>query len=80
MDHLADRSSRLEIGSGARSEARERPRVDTRPGAGALAASALALGLWRGLRSPRASAPGAAARASGDRSGTPAAWIREILS
>jgi hypothetical protein len=49
-----------------------------------IGGAALALGLWRGLRSPRASAPGATARASGDRSGTPAepsaAWIREILS
>jgi len=50
MDHLADRSSRLEIGSGARSEARERPRFDTRPGAGALAASAVALGLFPLIR------------------------------
>jgi hypothetical protein len=45
-----------------------------------IGGAALALGLWRGLRSPRASAPGATAGTSGNPSGAPvgrrkAAWV-----
>jgi hypothetical protein len=47
-----------------------------------IGGAALALGLWRGLQSPRASAPGATAGASGDPSGAPAepsaAWVPGI--
>ena len=49
-----------------------------------IGGAALALGLWRGLRSPRASAPGAPAGASEEPSGAPvtpsAAWVPGISS